>query len=98
MFGMISLKVKLPASIFSCMTLVLNLRGVNLNDLSHVVVDLPRLKTLHLSRVVFQRHQDIYKMSHSRGIAYKRYFTTCTCGCSAHTCFAEKLSILTEFD
>jgi hypothetical protein len=61
MFGMISLKVKLPASIFSCKTLVLNLRGVNLNDLSHVVVDLPRLKTLHLSRVVFQRHQDIYQ-------------------------------------
>ncbi|WJX76208.1 hypothetical protein P8452_59649 [Trifolium repens] len=62
MFGMVSLKVKLPASIFSCKTLVvLNLRGVKLNDLSQVFVDLPRLKTLHLYCVVFKHHQYIPK-------------------------------------
>jgi hypothetical protein len=33
-----------------------------LNDLSHVVVDLPRLKTLHLYCVVFQCHQYIPKI------------------------------------
>ncbi|XP_045799182.1 FBD-associated F-box protein At4g10400-like [Trifolium pratense] len=49
---MYGVKVKLPDSIFSCKTLVvLHLRGVKLND---VIVDLPHLKTLHLSRVSFQ--------------------------------------------
>jgi Leucine-rich repeat (LRR) protein len=43
-------KFKLPPSIFSCKTLVvLRLTGIQLHDLSHVVVDLPRLKTLHFS-------------------------------------------------
>ncbi|WJX76211.1 hypothetical protein P8452_59652 [Trifolium repens] len=42
--------LKLPPSIFSCKTLVvLQLTGIQLHDLSHVVVDLPRLKTLHFS-------------------------------------------------
>jgi hypothetical protein len=42
--------LKLPPSIFSCKTLVvLRLTGIQLHDLSHVVVDLPRLKTLHFS-------------------------------------------------
>jgi hypothetical protein len=55
LFGTISLKINLPVSIFSCKThVVLHLRGVKLNVLSHLIVDLPRLKTLHLSRVYFQ--------------------------------------------
>ncbi|KAK2414132.1 hypothetical protein QL285_036761 [Trifolium repens] len=55
LFGTISLKINLPDSIFSCKTLVvLHLKGVKLNVLSHLIVDLPRLKTLHLSRVYFQ--------------------------------------------
>jgi Leucine-rich repeat (LRR) protein len=42
--------LKLPPSIFSCKTLVdLRLTGIQLHDLSHVVMDLPRLKTLHFS-------------------------------------------------
>ncbi|MCI00415.1 F-box/RNI/FBD-like domain protein, partial [Trifolium medium] len=56
MFGCAYLLVdKLPPNIFSYKTLVaLHMRGLLVNDLSNVVVDLPRLKTLHLSRVSFQ--------------------------------------------
>jgi hypothetical protein len=58
LFSKIFLNVKLPHSIFTCKTLVvLHLRKVNMNYHSHVVVDLPCLKTLHLSHVLFQRYQ-----------------------------------------
>jgi Leucine-rich repeat (LRR) protein len=54
---------KLPHSIFSCKTLVvLNLIGIELKDLSDVVVDLPRLKTLHLSPDPFQRVDYLSKL------------------------------------
>jgi hypothetical protein len=56
-------KFKLPPSIFSCKTLVvLRLTGIQLNDLSHVVVDLPRLKTLHFSPDPFQRVDYLSKL------------------------------------
>ncbi|WJX76204.1 [histone H3]-lysine(4) N-trimethyltransferase [Trifolium repens] len=58
----IFLNVKLPHSIFTCKTLVvLHLRKVNMNYFSHVVVDLPCLKTLHLSHVIYQRYQYLPK-------------------------------------
>ncbi|XP_045799183.1 putative F-box/FBD/LRR-repeat protein At5g22670 [Trifolium pratense] len=63
MFGRLSLKVKLLTTIFSCKTLVvLHLRKVNLKDLSNVTVDLPRLKTLHLTRVLFERFEYLPKL------------------------------------
>jgi Leucine-rich repeat (LRR) protein len=56
-------KFELPPSIFSCKTLiVLRLTGIQLNDLSHVVVDLPRLKTLHFSPDPFQRVDYLSKL------------------------------------
>ncbi|XP_045798113.1 FBD-associated F-box protein At4g10400-like [Trifolium pratense] len=64
MSGRVSLRVKLPDSIFSCKTLVaLHLRGLKqLNDLSHMVMDLPRLKTLHLSNVLFRSVEYLPKL------------------------------------
>jgi len=48
--------LKLPRSIFSCRTLiVLHLKGLKVNDLSHVAVDFPFLKTLYLSYILFER-------------------------------------------
>jgi len=47
--------MKLPHSIFSCRTLiVLHLKGLKVNDLSHVAVDFPLLKTLYLSNILFE--------------------------------------------
>ena len=44
-----NLEIKLPPMIFSCRTLVvLHLTRIKLNDLFHMVVDFPLLKTLHL--------------------------------------------------
>ncbi|MCH98814.1 F-box/LRR-repeat protein, partial [Trifolium medium] len=55
--------VKLTPRIFSCKTLVvLHLTGVKVNDLSHLIVDLPRLKTLHLTRVLFKRVEYLPKL------------------------------------
>jgi hypothetical protein len=51
-----NLTFKLHPRIFSCKTLVvLQLNMISMDALSHVVVDFPRLKTLHLSDVFFQR-------------------------------------------
>jgi hypothetical protein len=50
--------ITLPPSIFSCRTLVvLHLKGLKVNDISHGVVDFPLLKTLHLSSVLFERFE-----------------------------------------
>jgi hypothetical protein len=60
---MLWFKVKLPLDIFSCRTLVvLQLSGLKVNDLSHVVVDFPLLKTLDLSYLLFQRFEDFVKL------------------------------------
>jgi hypothetical protein len=62
MFARVPLIVKLPSSIFNCKTLVvLHLRRVIVKDLSQVIVDLPRLKTLHLSSVHFQTYEYLPK-------------------------------------
>jgi hypothetical protein len=53
--SMLFCKVQLPPSIFSCKTLVvLNLKGLNVNDLSQLVLDFPLLKTLHLWFMCFK--------------------------------------------
>jgi len=55
--------LKLPPSIFSSRTLVvLHLKGLKVNDLSHVAVDFPLLKTLHLSSVLVERIEYFVKL------------------------------------
>lgn len=56
-------EAKLPLCIFSCKTLVdLRLEGLEVNDLSNVVVDFPLLKTLHLSYMFFKRFEPFVKL------------------------------------
>jgi len=53
----------LPPCIFSCKTLVvLHLKGLKVNDLSHVVVNFPLLKTLHLSCLCFECVEDFLNL------------------------------------
>jgi len=53
----ISIGIKLPHSILSCITLkVLKLKRITVKDLSYQV-DFPNLKILHLKSVFFQRHE-----------------------------------------
>jgi len=54
MLGMVTL----PRCIVRCKTLVvLHLKGLKVNNISHGVLDFPLLKTLHLSSVVFERFE-----------------------------------------
>jgi len=57
-------EAKLPLCIFSCCKTLVDLRleGLEVNDLSHVLVDFPLLKTLHLSYLFFKRFEPFVKL------------------------------------
>jgi len=58
-----SCMVTLPRSILHCKTLVVHrLKGLRVNDISHVVVEFPLLKTLHMSNVTIERFKYLFEL------------------------------------